>query len=342
MTNKEIAKLLSISPAALSLILNHKPGVSDQTRATVLQKLTEMGYAYLIKPVQKEASIDQTICFIVYLKHGQILNQHPFFLLLMESIESHARKFGYNITLITMDSKSPVTDQLNAIFRLNPKGIILFATEMLDEDIKLFMSLPFPYVAIDNDFPYLDVNTVAINNQLGTYQAIEYLVQQGHSIIGYFHSSDYINSFAERKEGYINALKYFNLKLNPDFMFEVHYSEEQSYQDIYKILQNTPSLPTAFVCDDDTIAVGALRAFTALGYKVPDDISLIGFNDRPNSQITQPPLTSVNVPKGSFGSATVSALISVIEKRERNSWERSLKTRIGTQLVIRDSVKKIN
>ena len=110
MTNKEIAKLLDISPAALSLILNHKPGVSDQTRANVLQKVTEMGYGHLIKPVKKENAADQTICFVVYLKHGKILNQHPFFLLLMESIESHARKLGYNITLITMDANSSVTD----------------------------------------------------------------------------------------------------------------------------------------------------------------------------------------------------------------------------------------
>ncbi len=342
MTNKEIAKLLDISPAALSLILNHKPGVSDQTRANVLQKVTEMGYGHLIKPVKKENVADQTICFVVYLKHGKILNQHPFFLLLMESIESHARKLGYNITLITMDANSSVTEQIDSIIRLNPKGIILFATEMLDEDLRLFMSLPFPYVAIDNDFPYLDVNTVAINNQLGTYQAIEYLVQQGHQNIGYFHSSDYISSFAERKEGYISALKHFNLKLNPDYMFDVRYSEEGSYQDIHKILQTITTLPTAFVCDDDTIAVGALRAFTTAGYKVPDDVSLIGFNDRPNSSITQPPLTSVNVPKGSFGSAAVSALVSLIDKKERNSWARSLKTRIGTQLSIRESVRKLN
>ena len=167
-------------------------------------------------------------------------------------------------------------------------------------------------------------------------------MQQGHQNIGYFHSSDYISSFAERKEGYISALKHFNLKLNPDYMFDVRYSEEGSYQDIHKILQTITTLPTAFVCDDDTIAVGALRAFTTAGYKVPDDVSLIGFNDRPNSSITQPPLTSVNVPKGSFGSAAVSALVSLIDKKERNSWERSLKTRIGTQLSIRESVRKLN
>lgn len=341
MTNKEIAKTLGISPAALSLILNHKPGVSDQTRAAVLQKIAEMGYSHLIKPIREESKIGKTICFIVYLKHGKILNQHPFFLLLMESIESHARKFGYNIILMTMDAKSTINDQFESLYRMNPSGVILFATEMEDEDIRPFMSLPFPYVAIDNDFPYLDINTVAINNQLGTYQAIEYLIHQGHTNIGYFHSSDYINSFAERQRGYSQALKHFGLKLESDFIFHVRYSEEESYQDIRNILKNTHDLPSAFVCDDDTIAIGALRALTACGYSIPEDVSLIGFNDRPNSLITLPPLTSVNVPKGSFGSAAVSALVSLIDKRERGSWERSLKTRLGTQLSIRESVRKL-
>jgi len=340
MTNREIAKELNISPATLSLILNNKPGVSDQTRASVLEKVVAMGYGHLIK-TEKKAYDTQTICFVVYIKHGKILNQHPFFLLLMESIESHARKFGYQILLVTMDSKSPIKERLKSLESINPKGIILFATEMSDEDIRLFTSLSIPYVAIDNDFPRLDVNTVSINNQLGTFQAIDYLVQQGHRNIGYLQSIDSISSFEERRQGYLDALKYFQLSLKSENIHQVRYTEEGSFQDIARLLEQHIQLPTAFVCDDDTIAVGAIRAFRLAGIRVPDDISLIGFNDRPNSAITIPPLTSINVPKASFGSNAVNSIISLIEKREQNSFDRSIKTRIATQLVIRGSVAKI-
>lgn len=118
MTNKEIAKTLGISPAAISLILNHKPGVSAQTPVT------------------------RTICFIVYLKDGRVLNQHPFFLLLMKSIESHARKCGYHITLITMNASIPIEEQLKSALPIASEGIILLATEMLDEDAQPFFESP--------------------------------------------------------------------------------------------------------------------------------------------------------------------------------------------------------
>lgn len=210
---------------------------------------------------------------------------------------------------------------------------------MRDEDIRPFVNFPIPFIAIDNDFSYLDISTVSINNQLGTYQAVEYLVEQGHRQIGYLHSIDSISSFDERKNGYISAMKHFGLDLTPDSIFEVHYSEEESYQDIFRIFKDRTSLPTAFVCNDDTIAVGAMRAFHLLGLRIPEDISLVGFNNRPNSSLTQPALTTIDVPKNTFGTAAVDALINLIEKQKQNNWQTSLKTRIGTQLIICNSVK---
>lgn len=340
MTNKEIARALNISPTALSFILNNKPGVSERTRTTVIRQINAMGYGHLIKSSEKTAE-DLTICFIVYLRHGKILNQHPFFLLLMESIESHARKYGYNIILRTMDSKAPMQEQLDSLIKMNPKGILIFATEMLEEDMAQFSSLPIPCLAVDNAFPYLNINTVSINNQLGTFQAVQYLVQQGHKKIGYLKSSDYICSFAEREQGYREALQHFHLNLNPEYVYKIRYSEEGSFQDFAALLQKNIALPTALVCDDDTIAIGAMRALTLAGYRIPDDISIVGFNDRPNSEITLPPLTSVNVPKVSFGVSAVNGILSMIQEKEAGIFSRSVKTRIGTQLVIRSSVKKI-
>ena len=128
--------------------------------------------------------------------------------------------------------------------------------------------------------------------------------------IGYLQSEDYISSFGERERGYKEALARFGLELDPRYIYRVRYAEESSYLDISALLRENVPLPTAFVCDDDTIAVGALRAFQAAGLRVPEDISLIGFNDRPNTSLTQPPLTSVNVPRYSFGTAAVDAIVS--------------------------------
>ena len=95
MTNKEIAQKLGISAAALSLIINHKPGVSDATRDKILTQLEEMGYGNLVKKMPTPAGTN--LAFIIYKRHGEILDLHPFFLLLMENIENHARSYGYKI-----------------------------------------------------------------------------------------------------------------------------------------------------------------------------------------------------------------------------------------------------
>lgn len=342
MTNRELAKKLGISPAALSLIINHKPGVSEATRTAVLAQLKEMGLDHLVKKAPSPPG--RNICFIIYKRHGEILDLHPFFLLLMENIENHARTYGYSILLCTIDKRRPMEPQIEHINALDCQGAIIFATEMQDEDMETFRGLRLPMVALDNDFSRLTCNTISINNQMGTFQAIEYLVRNGHSRIGYLKGSMRISSFQERQKGYEDALAYFHSVLRPEDILVVDYTEEGSCRDIRRHLEQSPPLPlpTAFVCDDDTIAVGAIRAFTEKGLKVPEDISIVGFNDRPACQVTVPPLTSVNVSKHAMAAEAVDELMRLIEGRDGAVSEiRSRKIRIGTKLIIRESAARL-
>lgn len=341
MTNRELAKTLGISPAALSLIINHKPGVSDTTRAAVLAQLKEMGQEHLIKKAPTQPGCN--ICFIIYKRHGEILDLHPFFLLLMENIENHARTYGYSILLYTMDKRRPMEPQIAHINELDCQGAIIFATELQEEDMEIFQGLQIPLVALDNDFPRLTCNTISINNQMGTFQAVEHLVKNGHSRIGYLKGSMRISSFAERERGYADALSCFGLSFQPEDILEVHFTEEGSFRDLRLYLEQNPSasLPTAFVCDDDTIAVGAMRAFAEKGIRIPEDVSVIGFNDRPACEVTIPPLTSVNVSKHALAVEAVDELMRLMEGKERPAEEtRSRKIRIGTRLAARESVQR--
>lgn len=340
MTNKEIARQVGVSPAALSLIINHKPGVSDTTRSRVLNELRELGYGHLIK-ILPAPEPSNNLCFIIYKRHGEILDLHPFFLLLMENIEAQARSYGYNILISTIDKRRPMDPQIERINDLHSQGAIIFATEMFDEDMEAFADIQVPFVALDNDFTRLSCNTISINNQMGTYQAIDYLVKNGHQNIGYLKSRTRISSFKERHLGYENALKHFQLSFRPENIWTVHYTEEGSYRDIRQILES-PSLllPDAFVCDDDTTAVGFLRACSEKGIRVPEDVSIIGFNDRPACEVTSPPLTSINVSKHTFAVEAVDELVRLIQNTNRQTSEsRSRKIRIGTKLTVRESVK---
>lgn len=339
MTNKELAKELGLSPAALSLIINHKPGVSEATRIRVLEQIQNMGLGHLIKKAPSVPS--NSLCFVIYKRNGEILDLHPFFLLLMEYIETRARFYGYHILLCTIDKRRPLEPQLEHVKELDSQGMLIFATEMQDEDMEPFMRLQIPFVALDNDFTRLSCNTVSINNQMGTFQAIEYLVKMGHRRIGYLKSSSRISSFEERQHGYENALAYFDLSFSPEDIIPVHYTEEGSYRDIRQFLENHPhaKVPDAFVCDDDTSASGALRAFSERGYQIPGDISIIGFNDRPSCEVTTPPLTTINVSKHALATEAVDELVRMIQHSDAFTPEtRSRKIRIGTKLVVRESV----
>lgn len=141
--------------------------------------------------------------------------------------------------------------------------------------------------------------------------------------------------------GYENALNHFHLAFRPEHIWTVPYTEEGSYRDIRQILES-PSLklPDAFVCDDDTTAVGFIRACSEKGIRVPEDVSVIGFNDRPACQVISPPLTSVNVSKHAFAIEAVDELLRLIQNTNRQTAEsRSRKIRIGTKLIVRESVK---
>lgn len=345
MTNREIAAQLNISPATLSLVINNKPGLSAATRERVLMEIEAKGFSYILKKNEASAaagtsfSEQNNICFVVYKRDGKILDTHSFFLLLIESIESYAQRFGYNTLFLSIDRRNPVEAQIQRLNAMDCKGAIIFATEMYDDDIAYFNALNRPYVLLDNDFPHLNVDSVAINNTLGTYQAVEHLVRMGHRNIGYLQSANPINSFAERERGFRNAMAEFGLNLDSANIYKLNYTEEGAYQDFREYLSMHPKMPTAFFSDDDTIVAGAIKALTEFGISVPQDISLIGFNGRPAYAKSSPALTSIFVPKYAFGAMAVDLLLKRIEASDiSHDGNCSYKYRIGTELILRDSV----
>ena len=338
MTHKELASKFDISPTAFSLIINNKPGIAAQTRSRVIEGLEQLGLAYLVKKAKPSAAL-QNLCFIIYKRHGEILDQHPFFLLLIENIEVRARELGYKILLSTIDKRRETGLQIEQLNQMDAKGGIIFATEMQQEDIALFSAVAMPCVALDHYFPTQNINTVSINNEMGAFQAVEHLVQMGHTHIGYLKSKTRISSFEERERGFHSAMAYFGLALCPACIYEVSYSEKGSNEDFMQILRANPKLPTAFVTDDDTIAAGVMEALAKHAYKIPEEISLVGFNNRPVCNTTVPPLTSIDVSKQALAYEAVNEVVRLIQGQEENTAQaRSRKLRMGTKLIVRQSV----
>lgn len=332
MTRKELAKLLNLSPAALSLVLNHKPGVSEETRRRVLAQVEELGYSSWVRKKKRQSD---NLCLVLFKKHGIIVDHHPFILQMMESVESRARKYGLSMLMSTVDSRQELKTQLDRINSLDARGALVIAVEMDEEDVSSLRGMQLPFVCLSNDFARQDVDTVLANNQMGAYQAIEHLIKLGHTRIGYLRSRLRVSMFEQRRNGFINALAAFGLPLRKEDEFTLGYTEQQSYQDFRTYLEQDDVLPSALVADDDTMALGAIKALEEQGWRVPEDISVIGFGDRLGCESIQPPLTSVSVSPQAIGVAAVDALMQQCEREQDDP--RTQKVCVSTKLVVRGS-----
>jgi len=333
---KDIAKKLSISPSAVSLVLNNKPGVSEETRKKVLKVIEVMGYNTNI--LSKSAlTHNRNIRFIIYKKHGLVVSDTPFFSALMEGIDRKARSLGYNLIVTYMDeNKDNLMKILHMIKRTSPDGIMLLATEMTKEDLKPFKKLNIPLLLLDSYFESENLDTVIINNIEGVYKATCYLAELGHIDIGYLHSSVWINNFDQRMTGFKKAINDKGLTLNKNLIFCLESTIDGSYKNMLEILEKKPKLPTALFADNDIIAFGAIKAMKEFGIRIPQDVSVIGFDDMPFCEMIDPPLTTVMAYKQRMGMIALTRLVERIDEAPAET----IRIEVNTTLIERKSVIK--
>lgn len=331
---KDIAEMLGVSTATVSLVLNNKPGVGDQKRQEIIEKIRELGCDYLLKDIPVT---NENIGFVVYKTIGKIVDESPFFNYILEGLNSSLTDYGYNLSFVYMNRSTPLEVQEMQLRSSDCKGFLIFGVEMQREDLQVFIDTGLPFVVLDNSFQDSDVDSVSINNFQGISKAMQYAYDMGHREIGYIRCRERITSFSERYQAYKNCMKKFGLKIKESYIWDVNYSEKTIREEVGKYLSENNENPTIFIAENDFIACHAIHGMQDNGYRVPEDISVIGFDDRPVCQMIVPSVTTVNVPKNAFGSAAVELLM----EKMQNPREYSMKTEIGTKLIIRKSVSQL-
>lgn len=297
-----------------------------------------MGCEYLLKNTPAEISVTNgNIGFVVFKNTGKIIDESPFFIYFLEGLNNKLSEYGYNLSFLYMNRRTPLEFKSLQLRNSDCKGFIIFGVEMKREDLQVFIDTGLPFVVLDNSFQDSDVDSVAINNSQGISKVVSYAYDMGHRKIGYIRCKDRINSFEERFRAYKRWLKYMGLKYNEAYVCDVGYSEVEVRSEIKDFLEKTEDLPTLFVAENDFIACSAIHGLEDAGYKVPDHISVIGFDDRPICQMIVPTVTTVNVPKEAFGASAVEILMN----RMKNPREYSVKIEVGTKLIKRSSVRKL-
>lgn len=319
-TAKSIAKSLGLSEAAVSMALNNKYGVSDKTRAAVLEEAERQGLE-----LKKDLS-SGVIDFILYVKSGAVVSDTPFFSELSQGVAAGCRKRGFKLNISYLYEGESLSHSFNS------KGIILLATEMDEQTAKNVSKTELPIVFLDGYFECLPVSSVVINNVQGAFAATDHLIKKFRTTPGYLHSSFSIPNFESRADGFYKAVRKNGLSSSSCIVHELTPSADGAYADMKALLASGEKLSRCYFADNDLIAQGAMRAFAEFGYNVPSDIAIVGFDNMPICEYLSPTLSTVDVPKRFMGETAVEKLFCLASGEKF-----STKTEVMTTLVLRNS-----
>lgn len=342
-TAKDIAERLGISASSVSFAMNGKPGVSVATRGKILAEAERMGYTI---PKKQSFTATQNIRYVIFLEGGATVKETSFYSIVLQGIEAKAKEYGYNVLVSYFYSGGDWADQISAICS-DVAGLIILATEVEDVHIdKVFTygveKMNIPIVMVDNATSMVDVDCVVSDNLRGAYKAVSYLFDKGHHDVGYLRSKSRIDNFDERQAGVLKARKERGIgEQTPIQLIDISISSEQAYEDMCAWLDSGAKPLSAFFADNDIIAAACIRALKSKGYRVPEDISIVGFDDMPICTMIDPTLTTIRVMKEQMGMTAM----EILHKRILNADYALTDQRIGvyriiisTHLVERDSV----
>lgn len=336
-TARDVAKAAGVSPATVSLVFRNRPGIGKETRDRIFACAQELGFEYA---AHESARSTSTILLLVYKQHGKVVGDTPFFESLTKSLSDATYKYGYHrLSVSYFYAQEDKKEQINALKSVKCAGIILLATEARADDIAQFERLGVPIVLLDSWFPTKKLDSVAIDNSRGSWEAVRYFLAAGHTDIGYLHCGVTIRNFLERQEGFYSAMRGVDpesrSRLN---IIRVGSTIESAYDDMKAYLETNPKLCTAYFADNDIVAVGCIRALVEHGVKIPDDVSIIGFDDTVYCKISNPPLTTMVVNKDAMGELAVKRLVELIKGATNGE---VVRISILPTIVERKSVKRL-
>ncbi len=328
MTVKELAKLAGVSPATVSLVLNGKKGVSEEKRNQILKLIDESSYRHL----KKAETATRNILFIRYSTDGMLLETNAAFVsAIMDGAEQECRARNFNFTM--KNCEGSLAETLGSLNYENIYGAMILGTELLEEDYPALSNIPCPYVIVDNSMPHFDCSSVAIDNREDVFKIVEHFVRCGFDRVGYFGGEQKIQNLMEREQGFFEAVDYFKLKMSDDNVFRVPMTMLGAFEQTQKYLEEGFTMPQAIFVDNDTMAIGVMKALMIAGYNIPGDVSVVGFDDINFCTIYSPTISTIHVNKRMLGKMALSILQDTIEIPDF----KKVKVRISGDLKLRNS-----
>lgn len=332
-TIKDIAYLAGVSKTTVSKVINNKDdSISKSTRDKILQIMKEQNYV----PNKLAQSLVTKRTKTIGLLIPDIRN--PFFTDISRGAEDFARKEGYNIIFCNTDED--YEKEVECVSMLCEKMIdgIIFAPSSNTSDKKhLYSDLKTPVVLVDRKIELANAKgIVKVDNKNGTYEGTKHLIKQGHRNILYLSGPLKNDISKERLQGYIMALEKSDILVKEENIVEGEYKYEWAYE----FIKNLDEIKyTAICCGNDLIAIGAIQALKEKKFKIPEDVSVVGFDDIETAKLIDPSLTTIRQPAYEMGEKASEILI---DNLKNNSSESAKTITFKQQLIIRNSTRKLD
>ncbi|QTL99134.1 LacI family DNA-binding transcriptional regulator [Iocasia frigidifontis] len=327
-TLKDVAEKAEVSIATVSSVINDSRPVAKETREKVLQVIEEMNYRPNSVAQALKSGKTKRILYIVpsitNLVFAQFINE----------VQHALTKQGYDLILLNNEARSDLTKSYLSIIRpSNIDGVIMTQTRTCGRIIAdKCRDEGIPFVVLFEPNIFEDTSMVITDEEQGMAEAVKHLISYGHEKIGFVMVKDSRNQ-AKRYQGFLNALEENNIQFNENYLIECSdHDERDAYAHIKSYVEQQGLDFTALICCNDFLSHGAIKVFRELQIKIPEKISIIGYDDS-IAQYIYPPLTSVSLPKKKLAETSVKMLLSNI--RNGNVENKAIK--YPQRLVVRSS-----
>lgn len=309
-TIKDVAQTAHVSTATVSHVLNGTRYVSEELRERVLKAVTDLNY----QPSQVAASLRTKRTQSIFLIIPDIDN--PFFPPLVRGAQDAFDRKQFAVIVGNTDRRyDRELEFLNLALRTQADGIIINPTQIGYDDLREVIERGVKVVLIGTHIDHKELDRVHVDNRAGAYDAVRHLIDLGHRHIAIVCGPTHTSSAWQRCEGYQQAMEEAGLPVNPGWVVEETFDQEGGYRGTQQLLAQA-TRPTAIFATADLMALGVIQALRDSGLRIPDDISVVGFDDIPAATITTPMLTTINQPKYEMGKRAAELLLARIQGRK--------------------------
>lgn len=325
-TIKDVADLANVAVSTASLALRNDPRVKDSTRRRVHDVAKDLHYRPHGIARDLKTRRTETLCVLLHDLTGPVYSE------LLRGVQDEASRHGFNMIVCRSDgNEQKLVSRMLVQRRVD--GAIVLAPDVSDETLAFAASHDLPLVVLDRSALGANIYQVGCDHELGGYLATTHLIERGHQTIDFINGDPHSWHNAQRKSGFFEALKKFGAK-SKRFDLSGAFTENGGYQAGLAMIQDG-DLPDAVFVANDEMAVGVIRALHGSGVRVPDDISVVGFDDIQLASYITPALTTVRQPMYEMGALAADLVFKALD----GAHDMSAVT-LPTELVVRASTRQ--